>query len=123
MYSSLGHFPDCFGAVCELVEMDSHFVQQRKMQVCHRCQVCVFDVTSTFQRSGTTAGYKGRQIRVSVCVWIPHTAAEHDDRVVEERSFAVASGAKLPQVRRKQRYVIGIYLCKLRQLSRIVSMV
>ena len=62
-----------------------------------------------------------RQVQVIVHIRVAHAAAEHDDRVIEQRAVAVGRGLQLLEVIGEQRHVIGVDLRQLLQLLRIVA--
>src|SRR5690348_263763 len=61
-----------------------------------------------------------RAVRMPIAV--ADTTAEQQDRVIEQRAVAVRSGSEFFEVSRKQRHMIGLDLCALIHLFRLVLM-
>ena len=110
-------------AVAEFVHRNADFVEQCDVKIGQRRAFRVNQMASAFEAAGASAHDHGREWAVRVAIAVAEPRAVKDDRVVEQRSLAVARPLQSFEERREQRRVMYLDLRALLELFGIVLVV
>src|SRR5262249_42026240 len=103
--------------------LDAELSSDRQVDVRQRCHIGQLDVLSADQFAAASPDEDGRKRISVVLVAVRHIRSVQEDRVVEQRSLAVANGGELAQKLAKSIHVPCLNFHQLFDSSEIVGMV